>query len=182
VSDEPQRLTGEIMSIFLPTFLLSSDSFFASIALGTTGVKPRHQVQLAMLFGVCDALASGFGAATGPAVLRTMPVRAETLEWWLVAYLVAVLVYCRSLGSAGNPHPWLLWTIPLALSLDNFIAPTPGAISIGTMFAIVAMSASLSLMGFRVARLASVCVGILAARLKMGTSWLGPSGLGSFSG
>lgn len=142
-------------------FVLSLDNFRVSIALGTVPFGLKRAVQVALAFGVWDAIMPLVGLLIGRQVGELVGG-------------VADLVGAAALGGYGlylvisalrNPepdeldHPWALFGIPLTLSLDNLVAGASLGIlglspwSSAAVFG--AMTAVMSLIGLRLGRAAA---------------------------
>jgi hypothetical protein len=94
---------------------LSFDSFLASMFLGALGVSRRAAILCAFAFGACD------GAATLAGAL--WPVQ------WSQAVMLCLYVLCAVALCAVRSTRVLLWVLPVALSLDNLLSKTPGALA-----------------------------------------------------
>jgi hypothetical protein len=96
-----------ILELLQKAFSVGFDSLLAGIAIGPIIVFYRNRLLFALLFGVCDGLATLLGALA-PHRLPGAPA-AEL-------YLLAVLLIIQ-----GSRHgrTWLL-ALPLLLAFDNF--------------------------------------------------------------
>jgi putative Mn2+ efflux pump MntP len=110
--------------ILLLGFALALDSFAVSASVGAAGLSRSRHVGLALSFGICDGLASLFGATLG---IGPNDNSDQWLHWVgplaVAAYALYVLLLARltlSVGSIMNAR-WLVFGLPLALSLDNFL-------------------------------------------------------------
>jgi putative Mn2+ efflux pump MntP len=110
--------------ILLLGFALALDSFAVSASVGAAGLSRSRHLGLALSFGICDGLASLFGAILG---IGPDDISDQWLHWIgplaVAAYALYVLVLTRftlSAGSSMNAR-WLVFGLPLALSLDNFL-------------------------------------------------------------
>src|SRR6267142_1786321 len=66
-------------TLFVLGFALSLDSFRVSLGLGARRLRSARQIQLALAFGLCDALAPLVGLVVGESVARFMGGWAEHL-------------------------------------------------------------------------------------------------------
>ncbi|MFF4835368.1 manganese efflux pump MntP family protein [Streptomyces sp. NPDC001315] len=142
-------------------FVLSLDNFRVSIALGTIPFGLKRAVQVALIFGLWDAIMPLVGMLIGRQIGESVGD-------------VADLVGAAALGGYGlylvisalrNPepdeldHPWALFGIPLTLSLDNlFAGASLGILGLSPWFSAAvfgAMTAVLSLVGLRLGRAAA---------------------------
>jgi putative Mn2+ efflux pump MntP len=111
--------------ILLLGFALALDSFAVSASVGAAGLSRSRHLGLSLSFGICDGLASLFGA-----MLRIGPD--DSSDQWLhwiapvavAAYALYVLLLTKLTLSAGRNTDarWLVFGLPLCLSLDNFLA------------------------------------------------------------
>ena len=147
-------------------FVLSLDNFRVSIVLGTVPFGLKRAVQVALTFGLWDAIMPLVGLLIGRRIGESVGN-------------VADLVGAAALGGYGlylvisafrNPepdrldHPWALFGIPLTLSLDNlFAGASLGILGLSPWFSATvfgAMTAMLSLVGLRLGRAAARLVRI----------------------
>jgi putative Mn2+ efflux pump MntP len=110
--------------ILLLGFALALDSFAVSASLGAAGLsRPRH-FRLSLSFGICDGLASLFGALLGVGPDDSSD---QWLHWIaplaVAAYALYVLLVAKLTLSAGISMDarWLVFGLPVCLSLDNFL-------------------------------------------------------------
>ncbi|WP_326752432.1 manganese efflux pump MntP family protein [Streptomyces hirsutus] len=150
-----------IWEILVLGFVLSLDNFRVSIALGTVPFGLKRAVQVALTFGLWDAIMPLVGLLIGRQIGEFVGG-------------VADLVGAAALGGYGlylvisalrNPepdeldHPWALFGIPLTLSLDNLVAGASlGVLGLSPWFSAAvfgAMTAVMSLIGLRLGRAAA---------------------------
>jgi putative Mn2+ efflux pump MntP len=113
-----------IVELLILGFVLSLDNFRASVALGTVPFGLRRAVQVALMFGLWDAVMPLVGLLLGAYVSEATGTIAE--------YVGAIVLGCYGLylliSALRNPepeeldHPWALFGIPFSLSLDNLLA------------------------------------------------------------
>ncbi|MFD6322737.1 manganese efflux pump MntP family protein [Streptomyces sp. NPDC058442] len=151
-------MIGEILVL---GFVLSLDNFRVSIALGTVPFGLKRAVQVALTFGLWDAIMPLVGLLAGRRIGEFFGG-------------VADLVGAAALGGYGlylvisalrNPEPdeldqpWALFGIPLTLSLDNlFAGASLGLLGLSPWFSATvfgAMTAVMSLVGLRLGRAAA---------------------------
>ncbi|MER6108981.1 MULTISPECIES: manganese efflux pump MntP [Streptomyces] len=150
-----------IWEILVLGFVLSLDNFRVSIALGTVPFGLKRAVQVALTFGLWDAIMPLVGLLIGRQIGEFVGG-------------VADLVGAAALGGYGlylvisalrNPepdeldHPWALFGIPLTLSLDNLVAGASlGVLGLSPWFSAAVfgvMTAVMSLIGLRLGRAAA---------------------------
>lgn len=147
-------------TLLLLSLVLSLDTFRASLGLGALPMRRARQLQIALTFGVCDGLAplAGMGAGRwlGPYVQAWAPYLGPAM---LGCYGAYVLYLGSIAGETAEPNDWVVFGLPLTLSLDNLVA---GA-SLGlagfplplSPLVIGAVSALAALAGLRLGRYAS---------------------------
>ncbi|MGV9249923.1 manganese efflux pump MntP [Streptomyces sp. NPDC003697] len=155
-----------IWEILVLGCVLSLDNFRVSIALGTVPFGLKRAVQVALTFGLWDAIMPLAGMLIGHRIGESVGD-------------VADLVGAAALGGYGlylvisalrNPepdelyHPWALFGIPLTLSLDNlFAGASLGLLGVSPWFSAAlfgVMTAALSLVGLQLGRAAARLVRI----------------------
>ena len=110
--------------ILLLGFALALDSFAVSASVGAAGLSRSRHLGLALSFGICDGLASFFGAMLG---LGADDISEQWLHWIgplaVAAYALYVLLLTKLTLSASTSMNarWLVFGLPLCLSLDNFL-------------------------------------------------------------
>ena len=135
------------MAILLVALLFSCDSFLGSLVLGFGLRSKRRRIGLAAAFGLCDALASAGSSAVG-AIFRNGPGPEVVVRALVAAYVLLLAVCVRPRRINGGSPAWLLWTVPVVMSLDNLLDPSRTATSWGGVCAAVAFSAGASGLGF----------------------------------
>jgi putative Mn2+ efflux pump MntP len=116
-----------IVGLLVLAFMLSLDNFRSSVALGTVPFGLRRAVQIAVIFGIWDALAPLAGGLLGHYLGKAIgPIADYVGPAVMGLYGVYLLV-----GALRNPapdeldHPWVtLFGMPLSLSVDNLLAGT----------------------------------------------------------
>ena len=105
---------------------LAWDSVFASLALGSLRLSLRDRLGIALMFGGCDAAALLLGAAVSQPVAQAAgPWTTVIAPLFLGGYGLYVIVLaerCREESDRDTGARWLLWGVPVSLSLDNFVA------------------------------------------------------------
>ena len=161
-----------IWEVLVLGFVLSLDNFRISIALGTVPFGLKRAVQVALTFGLWDAVMPLVGLLVGRQIGESVGE-------------VADLVGAAALGGYGlflvvsairNPepdeldHPWALFGIPLTLSLDNLFAGTSlGILGLSPWVSAAVfglMTAVLSLVGLQLGRAAARLIRIRADLLS----------------
>jgi manganese efflux pump family protein len=116
-----------IVGLLVLAFMLSLDNFRSSVALGTVPFGLRRAVQIAVIFGIWDALAPLAGGLLGHYLGKAIgPIADYVGPAVMGLYGVYLLV-----GALRHPapdeldHPWVtLFGMPLSLSVDNLLAGT----------------------------------------------------------
>ncbi|MEV5008848.1 manganese efflux pump [Streptomyces sp. NPDC056159] len=105
-------------------FVLSLDNFRVSIALGTVPFGLKRAMQVALTFGLWDAVMPLVGLLIGREIGEAVGGVADVVGVVALGGYGLYLV----ISSLRNPepdeldHPWALFGIPLTLSLDNLVA------------------------------------------------------------
>jgi manganese efflux pump family protein len=105
-------------------FALSLDNFRVSIALGAFQFSWRRALRIAVVFGFWDGISPLVGALIGRYLEQAIGPAADTLGPIVLAVYGLYLVV-RSLKAQTSEEPddrWVLFGMPLSLSLDNMIA------------------------------------------------------------
>ncbi|WAL68575.1 manganese efflux pump [Amycolatopsis cynarae] len=147
-------------------FILSLDNFRVSIALGTIPFGVKRAVQVALTFGLWDAVMPLAGLLIGHQIGKAFGGVADYVG---AAALGAYGLYLL-ISAFRNPepdkldHPWALFGIPLTLSLDNlFAGASLGILGLSPWFSAAvfgAMTAVLSLVGLQLGRAAASLIRI----------------------
>jgi putative Mn2+ efflux pump MntP len=105
---------------------LSLDNFRTSIVLGALRLSRRHAVQVAVVFGFWDMVAPLLGILGGAFLARTIGSSAEYVGAAVLAgYGLFLLVQAwRTPEPEELDQRWVLFGLPLPLSVDNIIAGT----------------------------------------------------------
>lgn len=152
-----------IVGLIVLAFTLSLDNFRSSIALGTIPFGLRRAVQIAVIFGVWDALAPLVGGLLGHYFSEAIgPIADYVGPAVMGSYGLYLLV-----GVVRNPepeeldHPWVtLLGMPLSLSVDNLLAGTGlGLLGFSPVIPAVVFGVVTAVMSF-----AGLYVGRVAAR------------------
>ena len=151
-------------------FTLSLDNFRVSIALGTLSLSRRRAVQVALTFGLWDGLApltglllgNYFGQAIGPAADYVGPIV-------LGGYGVYLLIQALRTAEPGElDHPWVLFGIPLSLSLDNLLAGTGlGLLGFSPLLSAAIFAVITALMSFVGLQLGRGAARLLRIRIRL---------------
>jgi manganese efflux pump family protein len=150
-----------IWEVLVLGFVLSLDNFRVSIALGTVPFGLKRAVQVALTFGLWDAIMPLIGLLIGREIGEQV---GDVAEWVGAAALGAYGLYLV-VSALRNPepeeldHPWALFGIPFTLSLDNlFAGASLGLLGLAPWFSAAifgAMTAALSLVGLQLGRAAA---------------------------
>ncbi|TWV32581.1 hypothetical protein FRZ03_33380 [Streptomyces misionensis] len=147
-------------------FVLSLDNFRVSIALGTVPFGLRRAVQVALTFGLWDAIMPLVGLLIGHEIGETIGSVADVVgAAALGGYgLYLVITSLRNPEPDELDHPWALFGIPLSLSLDNLIAGASlGILGLSPWLSAATfglITAAMSLLGLRLGRAAARLVHI----------------------
>ncbi|MEV7859136.1 manganese efflux pump [Streptomyces hirsutus] len=150
-----------IWEILVLGFVLSLDNFRVSIALGTVPFGLKRAVQVALTFGLWDAIMPLVGLLIGRQIGEFVGGVADLVgAAALGGYgLYLVLSALRNPEPDELDHPWALFGIPLTLSLDNLVAGASlGVLGLSPWFSAAVfgvMTAVMSLIGLRLGRAAA---------------------------
>jgi manganese efflux pump family protein len=142
-------------------FVLSLDNFRVSIALGTVPFGLKRALQVAVIFGLWDGIMPLIGLLIGHQIGDAVGdvadlVGAAALGGYGLYLLISAL---RNPEPDELDHPWALFGIPLALSLDNlFAGASLGVLGLSPWFSAAVfgvMTAALSLVGLQLGRAAA---------------------------
>jgi putative Mn2+ efflux pump MntP len=155
-----------IWEILLLGFVLSLDNFRVSIALGTVPFGLKRAVQVALTFGLWDAVMPLVGLFIGRRIGESVGGIADLMGAAVLGGYGLYLV----ISALRNPepdkldHPWALFGIPLTLSLDNLLAGASlGMLGLSPWFSAAVfgvMTAVMSLVGLLLGRVAARLVRI----------------------
>ncbi|GGZ28565.1 putative manganese efflux pump MntP [Streptomyces olivaceoviridis] len=142
-------------------FVLSLDNLRVSIALGTLPFGLKRAVQVALTFGLWDAVMPLVGMLIGHQIGESIGGVADVVGAAALGGYGLYLV----ISSLRNPepdeldHPWALFGIPLTLSLDNLLAGASlGVLGLSPWSSAAVfggMTAVLSLLGLQLGRAAA---------------------------
>ena len=115
-----------IGSLLILGFTLSLDNFRTAIALGPLRFSWVRGVQVALVFGLCDAVAPLVGILVGHYWSESIGSTAEYVgAIALGAYgLYLVLRAWRTAASEEIERPWAVFGLLVPLSMDNVVAGT----------------------------------------------------------
>ena len=155
-----------IWEALLLGLVLSLDNFRVSIALGTVPFGLKRAVQVALTFGLLDAIMPLVGLLVGRRLGDAVGDVAELLGAAALGGYGAYLVVSALRNPAPDEldHPWALFGIPLTLSLDNLLAGASlGLLGFSPWFLAAVLGAStavMSLVGLQIGRTAARLVRI----------------------
>jgi len=146
-------------TLLLLGFALSLDSFRVSLGLGAMKLRPVRQAQIAVAFGLCDALAPLVGLLIGQSLVKYTGAWVEYLGPLVLCAYGAYVVYmarrCTDQETREDGR-WVVLGLPLSMSLDNLVAGASlGMIRFPLLLSIIvigAMSALMSLAGLWLGR------------------------------
>ncbi|MFD4969503.1 manganese efflux pump MntP family protein [Streptomyces sp. NPDC058424] len=149
-------------------FVLSLDNFRVSIALGTVPFGLKRAMQVALTFGLWDAVMPLVGLLIGREIGEAVGGVADVVGAVALGGYGLYLV----ISSLRNPepdeldHPWALFGIPLTLSLDNLVAGASlGILGLSPWFSAPVfglVTAVMSLIGLQLGRAAARLIRIRA--------------------
>lgn len=115
-----------MLQVMLLSLALSWDSFLVGLVDGCTDLSRTSRRSVALLFALCDgaAVAIGLFAITSPAAPGPFLRFGHVVEgWWLLPWLLLVLVAVQRLIERPSLKlGWLIYLVPVLLSLDNLVA------------------------------------------------------------
>lgn len=122
-------MTGQIANLVALGFFLSLDNFRTAVLLGPLRLRWRRMALVAVNFGFWDGAAPLLGLLVGHYVGEAIgPVADYVGPIALGAYGLYLLLRAWRLPTADAEqeldHPWMLFGLPLPLSVDNVIAGT----------------------------------------------------------
>ncbi|HEY6748987.1 MAG TPA: manganese efflux pump [Mycobacteriales bacterium] len=150
-----------IWEVLVIGFVLSLDNFRVSIVLGTVPFGLKRALQVALIFGLWDGIMPLAGLLVGRQIGEAVGdvadlVGAAALGGYGLFLLISAL---RNPEPEELDHPWALFGIPLALSLDNlFAGASLGVLGLSPWFSAAVfgvMTAVLSLAGLQLGRAAA---------------------------
>ena len=149
-----------------PRVRTQSRQFPGSIALGTVPFGLKRAVQVALTFGLWDAIMPLVGLLIGREIGEAVGNVAEMVgAAALGGYgLYLVISALRNPEPEELDHPWALFGIPLTLSLDNlFAGASLGILGLSPLFSAAVfgvITAVMSLVGLQLGRAAARLVRI----------------------
>lgn len=142
-------------------FVLSLDNFRMSIALGAFQFSWRRAFRTAVVFGFWDGVSPLLGALIGHYLGQAIGTVADMVGPIILAVYGLYLVV-RSLKAPASEEPddrWVLFGLPLSLSLDNMVAGTGlGLLGFSPVFSAEifgAITALMSFTGLQIGRIAA---------------------------
>jgi putative Mn2+ efflux pump MntP len=145
-------------TLLLLGFTLSLDSFRVSLGLGATRLRRARRAQIALAFGLCDAVAPLVGLLVGQTLVEYAGAWVGHLGPLVLCAYGAYVIYVarRCAGEeVREDSRWVVLGLPLSMSLDNLIAGT-----------------SLGMIGFPLLLSVSV-IGAMSALMSLAGLWLG---------
>jgi putative Mn2+ efflux pump MntP len=155
-----------IWEVLVLAFVLGLDNFRIAIAFGTVPIGLKRAVQVALTFGLWDAIMPLVGLLIGRRIGDSVRDVADLVgAVALGGYgLYLVISALRNPEPDELDHPWALFGIPLTLSLDNlFAGASLGILGFSPWFSAAVfgvMTAMLSLVGLRLGRAAACLIRI----------------------
>jgi manganese efflux pump family protein len=140
-----------VISLLVLGFVLSQDNFRLSIALGPFRLSWRRALRTAAVFGLWDGLSSLVGVLIGRYFGQVIGPAAEALGPTVLAgYGLYLVVRCLKTQAPEEPDDrWVLFGMPLSLSLDNVLAGTGlGLLGFSPIFSAAAFGTITAVMSF----------------------------------
>lgn len=157
----------EFIPLIALAFGLSLDNFRSAIAIGTIPFGWRRALQISLVFGVFDTVGPLLGGLLGHYLGGFLGewaeyVGAAALGLYGLYFLISAI---RNPEPKETDHPWMmLFGMPLALSIDNFIAGTglglAGFSLVVPMLTFGAMTVVMSFAGLFVGQMAAKVIRI----------------------
>lgn len=145
-------------------FTLSLDNFRSAIAIGTVPFRFTRAMQIALVFGVWDALAPLLGGVLGQYLGEALEPIADYIGPAILGLYGLYLLFgaLRKPAPEELDHPWVtLFGMPLSLSVDNLLAGTGlGVVGVSPFIIAPLFGATTVVM-----TLAGLCIGRLASRV-----------------
>jgi len=116
-----------VLALLTLAVLVGLDNLQVSAALGLVDMPAARRLRLAVAFGLCEGLMPLAGLALGHGLLRTLGPWPERVEA-VVLLVCGGAILALALRDPGPPRRaagdrrWLLYGLPLSLSLDNLLA------------------------------------------------------------
>jgi manganese efflux pump family protein len=151
-------------------FALSLDSFRVSLGLGALKLRPLRQLQIVIAFGICDALAPLIGLLIGKSLLTYVGGWIEHVgPLLLCAYGVYVIYIARRADTETlRLDGWMVFGLPLSLSVDNLVAGTTlGMIGFPLLLSVAIIGGMSALLSYVGLRLGGAAVNFLKTRTEM---------------
>jgi putative Mn2+ efflux pump MntP len=140
-----------VISLLVLGFVLSLDNFRLAIALGAFKLSWRRALRIGAVFGFWDAFSPLVGLLIGRYFGQAIGPVADTLGPIVLAVYGLYLVV-RSLKTQVPEEPddrWVLFGMPLSLSLDNMVAGTGlGLLGFPPVFSAAVFGTITALMSF----------------------------------
>ena len=161
----------ELIPLIALAFGLSLDNFRSSVAIGTIPFGWRRAVQVAVVFGVWDALSPLLGGLMGHFLGDFLGDWAEYIGAVALGlygiYFIVGAIRKPEVEEEDLDHPWVtLFGMPLSLSIDNFVAGAGLGIAgfslIAPMLAFGTMTMIMSFVGLAVGQMAAKVIRIRA--------------------
>ena len=158
-------------TLILLGFVLSLDSFRASLGLGALRLRPIRQAQIVFAFGLCDGLAPLVGLLIGKSLVRYMGAWTEYLgPFVLFAYGVYVIYVAKRCAGQETDETggWMVLGLPLSLSVDNLVAGASlGMIGFPIVISVAIIGAMSALMSLAGLLLGKTAVNLLKPRSEL---------------
>jgi putative Mn2+ efflux pump MntP len=156
-----------LTTLLLLGFALGLDSFRVSISLGPLALSSVRQWQIALMVGLCDAFAPLVGLVAGRSLVEAIGPWTEYLGPLVIGgYGLYVVYLTRRFEEGGVTNDrWMLFGLPLVLSLDNLVAGIGlGVLGFPIFFAALIIGAISSLMALVGLKLGNIIGRLLPIR------------------
>jgi putative Mn2+ efflux pump MntP len=151
-------------------FVLSLDSFRASLGLGALQTSRLRQAQIVLAFGLCDGFAPLVGLVAGRSLLNHVGVWIEYFGPFVLFTYGLYVIYLakRAGGHCDEARGWMVLGLPLSLSLDNLVAGTSlGMIGFPIAISVIVIGAISALMSWAGLRLGSRALDLIKPRSEL---------------
>jgi len=112
-----------LANLLILGFILSLDNFRTAVALGPLGLGKGRAALVALAFGVCDGVAPLVGVLAGRQASQAIELIAGYLGPVLLGtYGLYLLVRALRAHPEKMTSSWMIFGLPLPLSLDNVMA------------------------------------------------------------
>jgi putative Mn2+ efflux pump MntP len=154
-------MQSAMLLLLILGFFLSLDNFRVSIALGAFQFSWRRALRIAVVFGLWDGISPLVGVLIGHYLGQVIGPVADIIGPIVLAvYGLYLIIWSLKTQVSEEPDDrWMLFGMPLSLSLDNMVAGTGlGLLGFPSVFAAAVfgtITALMSLVGLQIGRVAA---------------------------